>query len=168
MAENKKKKNTLTCEWRESKGRMNPLPRCMAVQLSDLALDSVKPFEMMRHQKTTGKKTSSGLQGNGLAVVLNEIGRSALSLACCVYSVPLHATYIPKNAHLTFFFLFISTLIFVLLIFARSRKLLGHWAKPFPLTRLCLKKKETTEKEKYITAGLLVPCNQMIGFPIMP
>lgn len=75
---------------------MNPLPRCMAVQLPNLALDSVRPFETMRHKRTTGKKTSSGLPGNGLAVVLNEIGRSALSLACCVYSVPLHATYIPK------------------------------------------------------------------------
>lgn len=135
--EQKEKKNTLTREWRETKGRMNPLPCCMAVQLSDLALDSVKPFEMMRHQKTTGKKTSSGFPGNGLAVILNEIGRSALLLACCVYSVPLHATYILKNAHLTIYFLFISTLIFVLLIFAHSRKLLGHWVKPHPLKRLC-------------------------------
>lgn len=100
MAENKKKKTTLTRERRETKGGTNPLLRCMAVQLSDLALDSVKPFETMRHQKTTGKKTSSGLPGNGLAIVLNEIGRSALSLACCVYSVPLHATYIPKKTHI--------------------------------------------------------------------
>lgn len=59
-------------------------------------------------------------------------------LACCVYSVPLHATYIPKtHIWLFFFFLFISTLIFFLLIFAWSRKLLGHWVKPYPLKRLC-------------------------------
>lgn len=75
---------------------MKPLPRCMAVQLSDLTLDFVKPFEMMRHQKTTREKTPGGQRVNGLAVVLNEIGRSVLSLAYCVYSVPLHATYIPK------------------------------------------------------------------------
>lgn len=133
MAKNRKKKNTLTCQWRETKGRMNPLPRCMADQLSNLALDSVKPFEMMRHQKTTGKKTSSGLPGNGLAVFLNEIGCSALSQACRVYSVPLHATYIPKDAHLTFFFSFHIHFNICFVDIARSRKLLGHWAKPYPL-----------------------------------
>lgn len=102
---------------------MNPLPRCMAVQLSDLALDSAKPFETMRHQKITGKRTYSDFPGNGAAVILNEIGRSALSLACCVYSVPLHATYIPKLhiwLFLFFILLFISPFIFIHLLVAGS------------------------------------------------
>lgn len=55
--------HTLTCEWGETKGKINPLPCCMAVQLSDLALDSVKPFEMMSHQKATGEKDIQWLSG---------------------------------------------------------------------------------------------------------
>lgn len=57
------------------------------------------------HQKIFfgGKKTPDGFLGKSVALFSNEIGRSALSLACCVYSVPLHAAGIPKkkaNAHL--------------------------------------------------------------------
>lgn len=55
----KREKNTLTCEWRGTKGRTNPIPCCMVFQLSDLVLDSVKPFERIRHQNG-GKK---GVQG---------------------------------------------------------------------------------------------------------
>lgn len=92
--------------WMErNKGQDEPSPSLHGRPAVRPALDSVKPFETMCHQKTTGKKTSSGLQGNGLAVVLIEIGRSALSLACCVYGVPLHATYIPKM-HIDNFFFF--------------------------------------------------------------
>ena len=138
---------------------MNPLPRCMAVQLSDRALVSVKPFETTRHQKTAGNKTSSGLLGNGPAVPLNEIGRSALSLACCVYSVPLHATYIP-NAHLTILF-FSSYPLKYLFVLARSRKLLGHWAKPFPVVQKTNKKED---KKKQTPSGLLVPGDQVNWF----
>lgn len=81
-----------TCEWSVTKGRMNPPPRCMAVRLSDLALDSVKPFETMLHQKQ-GKRHPVACQDMA-SLSLNEIGRSALLLACCVYSVPLYMPHI--------------------------------------------------------------------------
>lgn len=106
-----REKNTLTCERRGTKGRTNPIPCCMVFQLSDLVLDSVKPFERMRHQNG-GKKRRPG---NGLAVTPRSVAQRFL-LACCVYSVPSHATYIPpKNAHFTFSFLLIYTFFFSLI-----------------------------------------------------
>lgn len=39
---------------RGTKGRTNPIPYCMVSQLSDLALDSVKPFKRKRHLNRVG------------------------------------------------------------------------------------------------------------------
>lgn len=69
------------------------------------------------------------------------------SLLCLQFIITCHI-YSKRRTFDFFFFLFISTLIFVLLIFACSRKLLGHWAKPFLLLTAVLKKKKKHTKEK--------------------
>lgn len=164
MAENKKKKNTLTCEWRETKGRMNPLPRCMAVQLSDLALYSVKTFEMMRHQKTTEEKDIQWLAGEWPRCRFEwDWSLSAFaSLLCLQCTITCHIYSQKMHIWLLFFLSFHIHFNIFLLIFARSRKLLGHWAKPYMFKK---KKKKKKCKPQPVC---LYPAIKWIGFPIMP
>lgn len=73
----------------------------------------------------TGKKTSSGLPGYGLAVVEWDWSLSAFASLLCLQCTIIHATY-TTDVPLTLCFL--STLN-TFWLFARSRKLHGLWAK---------------------------------------
>lgn len=89
-------------------------------------------------------------------------------LACCVYSVPLHATYIPKtHIWLFFFFFFISTFIFVFVNICLKQEAARTLGQTLPI-KMAVLNNSIEKKKKILQPHCFYPAIKRTGSPITP